>query len=801
MVNALGGLLGLACAVVVLHFCSSTNAIEPSNPTQVPKQHAFSSYVNTTATYTQDVDDVRTPWTEKIRFLVDYYPSQWPREMWARDASRMANASITHVRISEFDWALLEPSEGNYDWSLLDDSIEVLAQYGLKVILGTPTCTPPMWVVRKYDILGVNDEMHVRRFGSRRHYSFSSPDYLALSKGIVRAMAERYGDNENVDAWQLDNEFGNTRTTRTYDQHATRKFRQWLQDKYGTIEELNNRQGRVFWSSQYDTFDDILPPTLENEESSPALRLDWFHFSSDQLISFSAEQAETVREVAREQGYKAKPITTNFMCFEFSFDHYKFMQETGIDFATWDSYPLGNGDVLEWAPEHEKLLYARTGRPDHQALQHSFFRGVAGVRNGNQPYGPWGVMESPLGPVNWAPANPSPAPGIVRLWLHDMTAHGSSLNGIFRWRQVPYGQEQMHSGMLRPDDEPDFAFGEHQAAVSDIEQLHRAKVNLAANNAKHAPKIAMIFDYPSHWFIEAQPQSGRYVRSTYVDYTFQYPELFSNWFSALRRLALDVDVIGPTTNLSSYDLVLIPTMVNITTEMNAALAEFKGDVIVGPRTSSKVDPLSIPDGLAPAQGALRDRLPLKVTRSESLHRNGGLGDKVRLHSDLCGSQDPDQCVYPVEVWSEWLECEREGKKAVEFVSATYEGYRDGKPAMCSHIEESNDPHVVERRTTYLGWYAKQDALMPIFVHAAKRRGIKTLLGQEPNVYHDLGKHVRFARRGDALFAFNYDDKNEADLVLPRTKDMHFQLLVGHMPDHEHKIAKSGVNIYRIASNK
>lgn len=301
----------------------------------------------------------------------------------------MANASITHVRISEFDWALLEPSEGRYDWTLLDDSIDVLSSYGLKVILGTPTATPPAWVVFKYDILGVDDSLHVRRFGSRRHYSFSSPDYRSLSEGIVEAMARRYGQNDAVAAWQLDNEYGNSRTARSYDVHATHAFRRWLLRKYRTIEELNARQGRLFWSSQFQSFEQVLPPTLENEESSPALRLDFYHFASDELINFSTLHAQRIRDVAKEQSYIAKPITTNFMGFEFSFDHFAFMKRTAIDFATWDSYPLGNGEMLDWVDEREKVRYARTGRPDHQALHHALFRGVAGVREG-RPRGAWG---------------------------------------------------------------------------------------------------------------------------------------------------------------------------------------------------------------------------------------------------------------------------------------------------------------------------------------------------------------------------------------------------------------------------
>lgn len=404
------------------------------------------------------------------------------------------------------------------------------------------------------------------------------------------------------------------------------------------------------------------------------------------------------------------------------------------------------------------------------------------------------VMEQQPGPVNWAIANPSPAPGQVRLWLHDMIAQGSSLNNIFRWRQVPYGQEQMHAGMLRPDDVYDVAWHEQQETVFDMATLQQAGVDLDIDKGTDQAEIAIVVDFPSAWFIEAQPHSGRFQRSGFVDYAFQYGQVLTNWHTALRRLALDVDLVGPATDLSGYKLVLIPLMVNVSAEMDSSLKAFAGEVIVGPRTASKVDPMSIPDGLPPSAGALRDRLPMKVTRVESLRPNGGLDDLVRLQGQLCSEDPPAQhrCTFPVEVWSEWLECGREDRKASMPAGAVYSGYRDGKPAMCTH-------RVDGRQTSYLGWYASSEALMPILADAAARNGISTLLGRRPDIQNDLGGHVRFARRGDALFAFNYDDKNEANVPLPLQgqQKRQFKLVIGGIGRDAHRIGRSGVNIYHV----
>ena len=677
----------------------------------------------------------------------------------------MALANITHVRLSEFDWALLEPRDGHYNWTLLDKSIDVLASHGIKTILGTPTATPPLWAVEAYDILAVDDHGYPRRFGSRRHYSFSSPDFAMLSKRIVGEMAKRYGHHPAVAAWQLDNEFGNSASARSYDKHAQRSFQQWLRAKYGSIEALNQQQGRVFWSSQFASFDHIPIPHLEVEESSPALRLDYYHFSSDELIKYAQLQVHAIR--ARSH----KPITTNFMAFEFSFDHYRFAERTKLDFATWDSYPLGNTEMLDWVSDEDKRLYARTGRPDMQALQHAFMRGVAGAAY-RRARGAWGVMEQQPGPVNWAFYNPSPAQGQVRLWLHDMISQGSSLNNIFRWRQVPYGQEQMHAGMLRPDDQYDVAYYEQQETVEDVAALVREGVSLDAGREPQ-PRVAMVVDYPSAWYLQANPQGGRYVNPAFQQYPFQYAQVLSTWYSALRKLAVDVDIIAPSVDLANYSLVVVPVMVQVKPDFEAILANYTGEVIFGARSASKVETLSVPPGLPPAKGAVRDRLPVKVTRVESLRP--GLDDHVRYRGKR----------YPVSTWAEWLECERDGDKASEASEAVFDTYRDGQPAQCEHVEG-------ERRTTYLGWYASEDFLIQLLARHATRLGIKTMLGLDPNPEAQLGGHVRVARRGDALFAFNYNDKSEGRLTgLPD----HAKLVVGGIDGDASRIAKSGVNIY------
>ena len=84
-----------------------------------------------------------------------------------------------------------------------------IGQHGLKVILGTPTACPPKWLIDAHpDVLPFDSHENPRKFGSRRHYSFSSDTFRKHTEAICRAMAYRYGKHPAVVGWQLDNEYG-----------------------------------------------------------------------------------------------------------------------------------------------------------------------------------------------------------------------------------------------------------------------------------------------------------------------------------------------------------------------------------------------------------------------------------------------------------------------------------------------------------------------------------------------------------------------------------------------------------------
>ncbi len=612
-----------------------------------------------------------------MRLGVCYYPEHWPEQRWAEDVRQMAALGLSLVRIGEFAWSRFEPEPGEYDWAWFDRAIETLHAAGLKVILGTPTATPPKWLVdRDPAMLAVDQHGRTRGFGSRRHYCFSSETYRTECRRIVTAMAERYGQHPAVAMWQTDNEFGCHDTIESYSDNARKAFRVWLKQRYGDVTGLNTAWGNVFWSQEYRSFEEIDPPVGTVTEPNPSHVVDYQRFSSDQVASFNAEQVEILRRLSPD-----REITHNFMGAFTAFDHHKVGAD--LDLATWDSYPLGFLDIAPF-PETQKHHYLRQGHPDFQAFHHDLYRGCSPK---------WGVMEQQPGPVNWAPNNPAPLPGMVRLWSLEALAHGADLVSWFRWRQCPFAQEQMHAGLLRVDAEPAPAFAEAEQVAEDLQ--------LIAGERTQQASIALVWSYDGQWMHHAQPQAEGFdlLRQTFETY------------AVLRRLGLDIDIVSPDADLSDYELIILPGLPHVETTFLERLEASGARILCLCRTGSKTQSFQIPADLAP--GVLQAYLPVKVTRVESLRE--GVGETVEIDGET----------RQVVRWREAVATELPARAR----------YSDGAPFW-----------VHNERWHYLAGWPQGDLLGHIIAALALEAGIDITLTHED---------VRLRTLGGLRFAFNY----------------------------------------------
>jgi beta-galactosidase len=646
-----------------------------------------------------------------MKLGVCYYPEQWPEAMWAGDARRMRDAGLSRVRIGEFAWSRIEPQPGCFDWGWYDRAIDTLAAAGLELILGTPTATPPKWLVDTHpEILAWDANGMPRRFGSRRHYCFSSLVYRAESKRICAEVAGRYGKHEAVCAWQTDNEYGCHDTVLSYSPAAAERFRVWLQRRYGSINALNLAWGTVFWSQEYGSFETVDLPNQTVTEANPAHRLDFMRFASDEVADFNREQVEILRELS-----PARDIVHNFMGFFTDFDHHHISQD--LDAAAWDSYPLGFLDQSD-APQLIKRRYMRQGHPDFAGFHHDLYRGCG---NGRM----W-VLEQQPGPVNWAPNNPAPLPGMVRLWTWEAFAHGAELVSYFRWRQAPFAQEQMHAGLHRPDDvaAPGLAeVGQVAAELGSIEPKQRTQ----------AP-VALIFSYEAVWTLQIQPQGA----------SFDPLQQLFDWYSGLRALGIDVDILPPGVSFNGYLLIVVLGLASVTDEFAGRLANSGARLLIGCRSGSKTEDFQVPPGLPP--GPLRRLIDLRVTAVESLPPD---------HSEAV-----ERDLGNVVTWLEHVEtdCAVRGR------------LQSGRPVWLGN-----------GRCDYLAACPDAQLMASILRTLAAESGVEAA---------PLPEGLRLSRRGNLRFAVNYAPDR---VDMPETLTNGADFLVG-----EGTLAPGGVAIWREA---
>jgi beta-galactosidase len=444
----------------------------------------------------------------------DYYPEHWSRERWEIDAKLMKEAGIKFVRLAEFAWHKMEPEEGKYDFDWLDEAIEVLTKEGIKVILGTPTAVPPMWLVKKYpEILPVDSDGHVMGPGGRRFYCYNSPKYHEFTEKIVSTMAKHYKDNPNVIGWQIDNEFGCHESNYCYCDNCLRAFQEWVRQKYVTIDNLNEKWGTVFWSGSFNSWSEVILPRKTVAIHNPSLLLDYRRFVSDSIVRYQRLQIDILRKITPD-----KFITHNFMGLFDGVDYYKLSED--LDLVSWDNYPK-----TPWGYD-----FVAT------ALAHDIMRGVKRKN--------FWVMEEQSGNVGWPIMAPAPLPGEIRLWTYQAIAHGADAISYFRWRTCNFGAEQYWHGILDYDGKPRRRYEEIQRTARELEKLKQSfEGSFVENN------VAIAYSYDVIWAWKSQPCIP----------DFEYRDVLKKIYGVLFKNHVPVDIVNPEKKIpSSYELLIVP---------------------------------------------------------------------------------------------------------------------------------------------------------------------------------------------------------------------------------------------------
>ena len=451
----------------------------------------------------------------------DYNPEQWLDcpEILEEDIRLMKEAGVNCVTLGVFSWAVLEPEEGVYDFDWLEKIIDDLGREGIQVVLATPSGAMPHWLTQKYpEVMQVQADGHRNLPGKRHNFCYTSPAMRWKIAALDEALSKRLGRKDNVILWHLSNELaGNFGDGACHCEYCQEAFREWLKERYGTLDALNHAWWGRFWSHVYTDWEQIHSPTPDGECMTTGLELDWRRFVSEQISDFCRMERQAVAK------YSDLPATTNMMDTFKNIDYNRLSRE--LDIISWDNYPA-------WHEHKDEVSVAAWSAAGHSIMR-SFKK---------QPFL---LMESVPSAVNWRNHNPLKRPGMHMLSCMQALAHGSDSVQYFQWRKGRGAFEKFHGAVL------DHKNGENTRTFREVAEVGARLPHLGKllDGTVNRPEAAIIFDWANWWAVEdvTGPRLGQ-----------DYPAYVMEHYRAFWEHGIEADIVDMDADLSAYKLIVAP---------------------------------------------------------------------------------------------------------------------------------------------------------------------------------------------------------------------------------------------------
>ena len=631
----------------------------------------------------------------KIVYGGDYNPEQWPEEIWADDMRLLKEANIDIVTLNVFSWAALQPSEETYDFSKLDKIMEMVRDNGLQVCLATSTGAHPAWMAKKYpDILRTEFNGLKRKFGGRHNSCPNSPTYEKYSVRLAQKIAERYRDYNNIVAWHISNEFGGE----CYCENCEKAFRVWLKKKYQTIENVNRAWNTAFWGHTFYDWDEIVLPNLLSEHFEQdrsqfqGITVDYKRFNSESILECYKREYDALKAITPDI-----PITTNLMGFYKPLD-YK-MWAKYMDVVSWDNYP-SNEDS-----------------PAQIAMSHDLMRGI----NGGEPFL---LMEQTPSVTNWLPYNALKRPGVMRLWSYQAVAHGSDSVMFFQMRRTVGACEKLHGAVIdHVGTNETRVFREVKALGAELKELGEQTLGAVTD-----AKAVIYFDWDNWWAIEC---------SAGPNCDLKYKDEIYNYYQALYKLNIPVDIVGPEDDLGKYQLLIAPILYMTKTGYDEKIRTFvkNGGTFVTTFFSGIADEhdLIVTGGYP---GKLRDIMGIWVEESDALPSG------AENHFTYRGK------AYPAKPL-----CDLSHLEGAEALSVYEEDFYAQMPAITKN-------QFGDGRAYYVATRSNEEFYQTLMADICEECGVESLLAPQEN----LEVTMRRNENGRFLFLLNHADREQETVM-------------------------------------
>lgn len=454
----------------------------------------------------------------------DYNPDQWIKydpDIINKDMRLMKLANMNSMSVAIFAWSSLEPEEGVFDFSFLDEAMDKIAQNGGKAVLATPSGARPAWLAEKYpEVLRTDEKRVAHLFGERHNHCFTSPVYREKTAIINEKLAERYKDHEALGVWHISNEFSGE----CHCPLCRAAFTEWLRKKYNNdLDKLNFEYWTSFWSHTYTSWEQIAPPSSISEKSVSGLNLDWKRFVTHQTAEFIKSEIEPLKRITPDI-----PVTTNMMSY---FDGLNYAELAKcIDVISWDDYP-------EWLNSEKDIDTAV-----RDAMWHDVMRSLKKR--------PFLLMESTPSMVNWRGIDKIKRPGMHRAASLLAVAHGSDSVQYFQFRKSRNCTEQHHGAVV------DHCGHENTRVFREVSQLGAELKKLDCIVGTYTKsEVAFVFDWENKWALDDVQYFNSHDKKMYETFNKHYKEFW--------KRGINVDFINYESSLDDYKLIIMPMMYSV----------------------------------------------------------------------------------------------------------------------------------------------------------------------------------------------------------------------------------------------
>ena len=449
----------------------------------------------------------------------DYNPDQWQNysKIINEDMRLIPLAHCNAMSINIFSWTTLEPEEGAYNFSWLDDIMNRLDQHGIKAVLATPSGARPAWMSQAHpEVLRVNADRTRNLHGMRHNHCYTSPYYRMKVQEMNRRLAERYGKHPALILWHISNEYGGE----CHCELCQEAFRNWLKEKYhNDLDALNSVYWTKFWSHTYTDWSQIESPSPLGETAVHGLTLDWKRFVTDQTISFIENEIAPLKETSPDI-----PVTTNLMGTYDGLNYFRV--KNVIDIVSWDNYP-------DWHVGNDVALAKNI------AFMHDLNRSLKDK--------PFLMMESTPSMVNWKEINKLKRPGMHMLSSMQAIAHGADSVQYFQWRKSRGSVEKLHGAVV------DHCGHEHTRVFRDVAEVGKLLEKLDDIVGSRTPvETAVVFDWENRWAISDLQGMGRHTKKPEETCVAHYGTFWDK--------GINVDIIDSQCDFSKYRLVVAPML-------------------------------------------------------------------------------------------------------------------------------------------------------------------------------------------------------------------------------------------------